>query len=124
MPSVKEILPPEDFLEGAARRAYEVYGQQHKGMGMNFPKWKHAVIGAKMNWRKIVMAALGVQGDVMQINRFNKNPFTLIITGFDQVGFETFKKALEDRLGGVTRITPIAAEGSQEDGDKLQSSDG
>lgn len=113
MQNLQEIRPPDDFITAGAKRCYETYAAQHKTMGMRFKPWDQLVITAKANWRAIFRMGLGPH-EMVLMNRFEKNPHTVIVTGLTEAGMATFHQQLMSR---VTRITEAATGDEKSDGD-------
>lgn len=81
-----------------ARRAYSEYARQHSAMGMRFPPWDQLTIAVRANWKLIIAKALGQHTDVININRMERKPFSVIVTGFTQFGASTFRQGMEAKL--------------------------
>ena len=97
MSSLPIIQAPDDTITAAARRAYIQYGKQHRQMGMKFPAWDELAINIKANWKAIVASAFG-KTEIVNINRMNRDPHSILITGFTKDAAETFRQGIESKL--------------------------
>lgn len=110
MPNSPDLIKaPDDTITGMARRAYGEYAHQHSSMGMKFPPFDQLGIAARANWKLIVAKALGMKVDVVNVNRMERKPHVVILTGFTDFGARQFREGIEAKLAAqaanMERIT-------------------
>lgn len=124
MPAIPN-LTPDDTITGMARRAYTEYARQHVSMGMKFPQFDQLAIAARANWKLIVAKSLGQKTDVINVNRMERKPFVIILTGFTELGQQQFRKGIEDRLEAqAANMERITQDAQANDGDGAAGADG